>query len=99
MDLTADFNQRLFSPVKFYDNGSLYNILNAQKEWSWDGIEPMNLRESKFLGLVQLYKTVDVINTGMHPQDYHFWLHNRLPEGKESDWLIIRLKYDTTEAL
>lgn len=99
MDLTSDYNQRLFSPVRFYADGKLHNVVNAQREWSWDGDEPLNLRESKFYGLIQLYKTYDVVNEGMHPQDYHFWLHKRLPEGKDSDWVIIRLKYESSQAL
>ena len=66
IDLTADYNQRLFSPVLLRSGGVLYNQVNSLREWAWDGPEPLNTRESKFIALVPLYTRVDMENSGMN---------------------------------
>lgn len=64
MSIAPDYNTRLFSPVMLKVNGVVRNKVNSLKEWSWDGPEPMNTRESKFTALAPLYQIVDIENTG-----------------------------------
>jgi hypothetical protein len=55
MSIAPDYKDRLFSPVYLKKNGQVYNMINTLKEWKWEGPEPLNLRESHFIGLVQLF--------------------------------------------
>lgn len=64
LSLASDYNKRLYSPVEIRNGNTLVNKINSFKEWEWDGPEPMNLRESKFIGLVDLFTTVDMENAG-----------------------------------
>lgn len=53
--------------------------MNSLKEWSWDGPEPMNLRESRFSAIVKVNSVVYMTNAGKNPTDAHFWLSKRIP--------------------
>lgn len=51
MSLAPDYNTRLYSPVELF-NDIFYNKVNSFRETAWSGDEPLNKRESKFVGLV-----------------------------------------------
>jgi hypothetical protein len=95
MSIAPDYNTRLFSPVYLKKNGKTINMVNSLREWEWDGPEPMNTRESKFTALTQLFTVIDMENAGMNPSDYHFWISKRYYGGKDTDWVIIRIKYSS----
>lgn len=67
--IAPDYNKRLFSPVTITD-GTFTNIINSLKEWSWAGPEPLNLRESKFIAIVKLFKELTITNAGYPPIFY-----------------------------
>jgi len=99
MSIAPDFNSRQFSPVYLKINGKTLNKVNSLKEWNWDGTEPMNTRESKFTALTPLLATVDMENAGTNSRDYHFWLSKRLQAGNDTDYVIIRMKYDQPQSI
>lgn len=74
LSIAPDWNTRLFSPVHLRLNGVEVNKINSYKEWEWAGPEPLNLRESKFTALVDLYRVIDMENAGQNPSDAHFFL-------------------------
>jgi hypothetical protein len=81
----------LYSPVNL-TNGVFFNKLNSLREWGWDGGEPLNTRESKFVALVQLSSVINMTNTGQNPSDSQYWFQRRnKPEGLKTDWVIIQL--------
>jgi hypothetical protein len=90
VSIAPDYNKRLYSPV-ILTNGVFYNKLNSFKEWNWDGAEPLNTRESKFVGLVQLSSVINMTNTGQNPSDSQYWFQRRnKPEGLKTDWIILK---------
>lgn len=63
VSIAPDYNTRLYSPVYLTD-GIFTNKINSLREWNWDGGEPLNSRESKFIALVQLNTVINMTNTG-----------------------------------
>lgn len=75
MSIAPDYNKRLFSPVSISsETSTFFNHINSLKEWAWDGPEPLNLRESKFIGIVPLRQVLNMTNAGQNPSDAEFWI-------------------------
>jgi hypothetical protein len=80
MSTAADYNKRLYSPIKLTD-GLFFNEINSYSEWDWDGPEPKNLRESKFVGLVTSNTVVNMSNAGINPFSSEYWLSKKTEAG------------------
>jgi hypothetical protein len=80
MSTAADYNKRLYSPIKLTD-GLFFNEINSFTEWNWEGGEPLNTRESKFIGLVTINTIINMTNAGMNPTSSDYWLAKRSEEG------------------
>jgi predicted transglutaminase-like cysteine proteinase len=89
MSVAADYRSRLYSPIHLTD-GFFYNEINSFFEWSWDGPEPLNLRESKFVSLVSVNSVINMTNAGMNPTDSEYWLSKRYDSGSPDDYVIIK---------
>ena len=76
MSTAPDYNKRLYSPVKLTD-GLFFNGINSFSEWNWDGPEPLNLRESKFVALISTDTIINMTNAGMNPTSSEYWLSKR----------------------
>ncbi len=90
MSTAADYNKRLYSPIKLTD-GLFFNEINSYAEWKWDGPEPLNLRESKFVALISTNTIINMTNAGMNPTSSEYWLSKRSEAGSPEDFVIIKL--------
>ncbi|CAD8206675.1 unnamed protein product [Paramecium pentaurelia] len=93
LSTAPDQNLRLFSPTTLMGSG-FKNILNAFAEWNWNGPEPQNSRESKFVGLIQINTTINMTNKGENPTNSDYWLSKRTIAGPNNEWVIIELQFD-----
>lgn len=50
-------------------NAGIFNRLNAFREWEWDGPEPLNKRENRFISLAQLDTPYNTSYNGLNPYD------------------------------
>jgi hypothetical protein len=80
MSTAADYNKRLYSPIKLTD-GLFFNEINSYSEWDWDGPEPKNLRESKFVGLVTSNTVINMTNAGINPSSSEYWVSKKTEAG------------------
>jgi hypothetical protein len=90
MSTAPDYNKRLYSPVKLTD-GLFFNEINSFFEWNWDGTEPLNLRESKFVALISTNTIINMTNAGMNPTSSEYWFSKRSEAGSPEDFVIIKL--------
>jgi len=98
MSTAPDYNKRLYSPVKLTD-GIFFNEINSYAEWFWDGAEPLNLRESKFVALVTANTIVNMSNAGTNPTDSEYWLSRRFQSGSPEDYLIVKLQFQVPQVI
>ena len=90
----VDFNTRKVWPVLLnYDGGAWRSTTNGWREWQWDGVEPMNLRLSRFWSVVKLHKTYNLTYSSQPPAKSIFQIQDRQPGGNPSDWVILRIYY------
>ena len=66
LSTAPDANSRLYSPVKLTD-GLFFNEINSFKEWDWNGPEPLNHRNSKFISLITVNTTINMTQAGDNP--------------------------------
>ena len=92
MSTAPDANSRLYSPVKLTD-GLFFNEINSFKEWDWNGPEPMNHRNSKFISLITVNTTINMTQAGDNPTSSDYWLTKRSLAGSPSDWVIIKWQF------
>lgn len=88
MSTAPDYNKRLYSPVSLTD-GEFYNEINSYFEWGWAGGEPLNTRESKFIGIVTVNSVINMTNAGTNPTSSEYWLSKRKENGSPEDYVII----------
>lgn len=88
MSTAPDYNKRLYSPVSLTD-GEFYNEINSYFEWGWAGGEPLNTRESKFIGIVTVNSVINMTNAGTNPTASEYWISKRKDTGSPEDYVII----------
>ncbi|CAK63318.1 unnamed protein product (macronuclear) [Paramecium tetraurelia] len=98
MSTAADYNKRLYSPIKLTD-GLFFNEINSFAEWNWDGPEPLNLRESKFVSLVSVNTVINMTNAGMNPTTSEYWLSKRSEAGSPEDWVILKWQFSVPQII
>ncbi|CAK63336.1 unnamed protein product (macronuclear) [Paramecium tetraurelia] len=96
MSVAADYNKRLYSPIKLTD-GLFFNEINSFFEWNWDGPEPLNLRESKFVALVSANTVINMSNAGMNPTASEYWLSKRSEAGSPEDYVILKWQFSVPQ--
>ena len=94
MSTAPDYNTRLYSPVKLTD-GEFFNEVNSNIEWEWDGPQPRNKRESKFVAIVKANSIINMTNAGENPTSSEYWLSKRRLSGSPEDFVIIKLQFST----
>ena len=92
MSTAPDHSKRLYSPIQLTD-GQFFNQINSYTEWSWDGPEPLNTRESKFNGLVTVNTVINMTNAGTNPTSSDYWLSKKFETGSPTDWVIIKWQF------
>lgn len=98
MSTAADYNKRLYSPIKLTD-GLFFNEINSYAEWNWDGPEPLNLRESKFVGLITVNTIINMTNAGMNPTSSEYWLSKKFDSGSPNDWVILKWQFSVPQII
>lgn len=63
-----DRQRQMAAPV-YVTNDVFTNKINAWREWSWQGSEPLNERFMRFVSVVQLNKYYNVTYQGTNPYD------------------------------
>lgn len=103
--IAPDRQARMHAPVKLHTdlvtvtaaqqdaldvNANIFNRLNAYREWEWDGPEPMNKRENRFISLAQLDSPYNVTFNGLNPYDIIHKINDRTvkPEGEPDKHIV-----------
>jgi len=87
-------NARIMWPVTLsYDDGPWVTQTNGYKEWEWDGNEPLNKRLARFISVIEYQKIYNMTFAGTPPLDMRLQFQKRVPEGNNSDWIIVKLHY------
>lgn len=76
-------------------NAGIFNRLNAYREWVWDGPEPMNKRENRFIALAQLDSPYNVSYNGLNPYDIIHKINDRTvdPLGEPDKHVVFKYHY------
>ncbi|KAM3144741.1 hypothetical protein pb186bvf_003050 [Paramecium bursaria] len=98
LSTAPDADSRLYSPIKLTD-GLFFNEINSFKEWDWNGPEPMNHRNSKFISLITVNTTINMTQAGDNPTSSQYWLTKRSLTGSPSDWVIIKWQFSTPNVI
>ncbi|KAM3135691.1 hypothetical protein pb186bvf_012217 [Paramecium bursaria] len=94
MSTAPDKNKRLYSPIQLTD-GKFFNQINSFREWQWNGNQPMNKRESRFVSIIQVNTVINMTNAGDNPTESIYWLSKKRPSGSPSDWIILQWQFST----
>ena len=86
----ADQRTRLIAPLNLTFGSSL-TTLNQWREWKWEGPEPLNMRLSRFSGIIELNSTVTMKFETTVPEELKF----KLQKGRSDvDYAIVKIYYE-----
>lgn len=76
-------------------DGTYTNKINMFREWEWDGNEPMNLRENRYLATALVGTVYKVAYNGLNPYNIFHRIQQRTADnvGEPSKWVIFTSTY------
>lgn len=76
-------------------DGKYSNKINMFREWVWDGNEPMNKRENRFLATALVNTVYKVEYNGLNPYNifHRIQQRNTLDAGEPDKWVIFTSTY------
>ncbi|KAL4508253.1 hypothetical protein ABPG72_003557 [Tetrahymena utriculariae] len=91
-----DHNKRSTAPVYVTSlDGTYKNKINIFREWEWDGNEPMNLRENRYLATALVSTTYKVEYNGLNPYNIFHRIQQRTNDnvGEADKWVVFTYTY------
>jgi hypothetical protein len=76
-----------------FEGGNWTTLTNGFKEWEWIGNEPLNKRLARFISVIHLQKVYNLTFASNPPDDMRFQLQRRVPQGNNSDWIVVKMHY------
>jgi len=99
-----DHDLRIMWPVTLTRNAQgpdqMYSHqTNGYKEWEWDGNEPLNRRNGRFISIVNVNSTYNMSFISEPPHTMKLQLQKRVETGNPDDWMIVKLHYPRPNAI
>ncbi|EAR99597.2 IPT/TIG domain protein (macronuclear) [Tetrahymena thermophila SB210] len=91
-----DHNKRSTAPVYVTSlDGTYKNKINMFREWEWDGNEPMNLRDNRYLATALVGTTYKVEYNGLNPYNIFHRIQQRTNDnaGEADKWVVFTYTY------
>jgi len=78
------------------DDGLYNNKINMYREWIWDGSEPLNLRENRYVSTTLANTRYSITYNGLNPYDIVHKIQRRVEDeaGEPGVYVILSSLYD-----
>lgn len=80
--VAPDMDRRVVWPVNVsWDPARWTNVINGWREWTWDGPEPMNTRNAKFISVMELDKAYNISYGSQPPSSALYRIQRKTLQG------------------